>query len=86
MSDAAAASKKTPHSIQPAESGVKWGEDLSARLPAMQRAQALVRGLVYNLYRLVGLGVRPTLAPYRSPASPGARRFALARASPQSRT
>lgn len=40
----------------------KWGEALSARLPAMQRAQALVRGLVYNLYRLVVLGVRPTLA------------------------
>lgn len=40
----------------------KWGEALSARLPSMQRAQALLRGLVYNLYRLVGLGVRPTLA------------------------
>src|SRR5690606_16295105 len=33
----------------------KWGEALTARLPAMQRAQALVRGLVYNVYRLVSL-------------------------------
>jgi hypothetical protein len=40
----------------------KWGEALSARLPAMQEAQALVRGLVYNLYRLVVLGVCPTSA------------------------
>lgn len=40
----------------------KWGEALSARLPSMQQGQALLRGLVYNLYRLVGLGVRPTLA------------------------
>lgn len=40
----------------------KWGEALSARLPAMQRAQALLRGLVYNLYRLVVLGVRPASA------------------------
>ena len=40
----------------------KWGECLTARLPAMQERQALVRGLVYNLYRLVGLGVQPTLA------------------------
>jgi hypothetical protein len=40
----------------------KWGEALPARLPAMQRAQALVRGLVYNVYRLVVLGVRPTFA------------------------
>jgi hypothetical protein len=40
----------------------KWGESLAARLPAMQRAEALLRGLVYNLYRLVGLGVRPTVA------------------------
>ena len=40
----------------------KWGERLTARLPAMQEAQALLRGLVYNVYRLVGLGVRPTLA------------------------
>ena len=40
----------------------KWGERLTARLPAMQERQALVRGLVYNVYRLVGLGVQPTLA------------------------
>ena len=40
----------------------KWGETLTARLPSMQEAQALVRGLVYNLYRLVVLGVRPTFA------------------------
>ena len=40
----------------------KWGEALAARLPAMQERQALLRGLVYNVYRLVGLGVRPTLA------------------------
>ena len=40
----------------------KWGEALSARLPAMQERQALVRGLVYNLYRLVVLGVRPISA------------------------
>ena len=39
----------------------KWGEQLTARLPAMQEAQALLRGLVYNVYRLVVLGVRPTL-------------------------
>ena len=30
----------------------KWGEALSARLEAMQKVQALLRGLVYNLYRL----------------------------------
>ena len=40
----------------------KWGEALGARLPAMQERQALLRGLVYNLYRLVGLGVAPRLA------------------------
>lgn len=40
----------------------KWGERLTARLPGMQEAQALLRGLVYNLYRLVVLGVQPTLA------------------------
>ena len=40
--------------------GAKAGA-LSARLPAMQEAQALMRGLVYNLYRLVVLGVRPSL-------------------------
>lgn len=37
----------------------KWGEALTARSAAMQRAQALLRGLVYNLYRLVVLGVEP---------------------------
>ena len=40
----------------------KWGEALAARLPVMQDRQALMRGLVYNLYRLVGLGVTPRLA------------------------
>ena len=40
----------------------KWGERLTARLPAMQEAQALLRGLVYNVYRLVNLGVAPRLA------------------------
>lgn len=40
----------------------KWGEALTARLPAMQRVQALLRGLVYNVYRLVVLGVRPIFA------------------------
>lgn len=40
----------------------KWGERLTARLPSMQEVQALLRGLVYNVYRLVVLGVRPTLA------------------------
>ena len=40
----------------------KWGESLSARLPTMQHMQALVRGLVYNLYRLVRLGVTPRSA------------------------
>lgn len=46
----------------------KWGEApndrsaLTARLPGMQEAQALPRGLVYNVYRLVVLGVRPTFA------------------------
>jgi hypothetical protein len=33
----------------------KWGEALSARSEAMQRIQALLRGLVYNLYRLATL-------------------------------
>ena len=40
----------------------KWGESLAARRPAMQQAQALLRGLVYNLYRLVVLGVQPAAA------------------------
>ncbi|MEM1044060.1 MAG: transposase [Bacteroidota bacterium] len=39
----------------------KWGERLTARLPAMQEAQALLRGLVYNLYRLIILGVQPVM-------------------------
>ena len=30
----------------------KWGEALSARREAMQQIQALLRGVVYNLYRL----------------------------------
>lgn len=34
----------------------RWGEALSARLDVTQRAQALLRGLVYNLNRLVRLG------------------------------
>jgi len=34
----------------------RWGESLSARLDDTQRAQALLRGLVYNLNRLVTLG------------------------------
>ncbi len=38
----------------------KWGEALSARRGAMQNIQALLRGLVYNLYRLTLLHVRPT--------------------------
>ena len=40
----------------------KWGEALTARLPTMQHAQALIRGLVYNVYRLVLLGVEPSVA------------------------
>ncbi len=39
----------------------KWGEALAGRREGMQRAQALLRGLVYNVYRLVVLGVAPTL-------------------------
>lgn len=35
----------------------KWGENLSARSDLMQRKQALLRGLIYNLRRLVLLGV-----------------------------
>lgn len=31
----------------------KWGQALSARLEGMQQVQALLRGVVYNLYRLV---------------------------------
>jgi hypothetical protein len=33
----------------------RWGEALSARLDARQEAEALLRGLVYNLNRLVRL-------------------------------
>lgn len=36
----------------------KWGEALSARREAMQQVQALLRSLVYNLYRLTVLHVR----------------------------
>ena len=35
----------------------KWGESLSARQDMMQHRQGLLRGLVYNLHRLVQLGV-----------------------------
>jgi hypothetical protein len=34
----------------------RWGEALSARLDTTQEAQALLRGVVYNLNRLVRLG------------------------------
>ena len=34
----------------------RWGEALAARLEAMQQLQALLRGLVYNLYRLATFG------------------------------
>ena len=34
----------------------KWGEALSARREALQQRQALLRGVVYNLHRLVVLG------------------------------
>jgi hypothetical protein len=33
----------------------RWGEGLSARLDETQRAQALLRGVVYNLNRLISL-------------------------------
>ena len=36
----------------------KWGEALSARSEATQKTQALLRGLIYNLYRLSLLQVR----------------------------
>ncbi len=36
----------------------RWGDALSARLEATQRAQALLRGVVYNLNRLIALGCR----------------------------
>jgi hypothetical protein len=35
----------------------KWGECLSARDAAMQKLQALLRGVVYNLHRLTVLGL-----------------------------
>lgn len=35
----------------------KWGECLSARDAVMQQLQALLRGVVYNLYRLTMLGL-----------------------------
>ncbi len=35
----------------------RWGEAVSARLDATQEAQALLRGVVYNLNRLVRLGL-----------------------------
>jgi len=35
----------------------KWGECLSARDNAMQQLQALLRGVVYNLHRLIVLGL-----------------------------
>jgi hypothetical protein len=40
----------------------RWGEALTARSEMMQRAQTLLRGLVYNIYRLAILGVRPATA------------------------
>ena len=36
----------------------RWGDALSARLEATQRGQALLRGVVHNLNRLVTLGCR----------------------------
>jgi hypothetical protein len=35
----------------------RWGEALSARTDRTQRAQALLRGVVYNINRLVLLGL-----------------------------
>jgi hypothetical protein len=35
----------------------RWGEALSARLDDTQRAQALLGGVVYNLNRLIRLGL-----------------------------
>ena len=37
----------------------KWGEALSARLEVMQKTEALLRGLVYNIYRLAPLSETP---------------------------
>jgi hypothetical protein len=36
----------------------RWGDALSARLEATRRAQALIRGVVYDLNRLLALGCR----------------------------
>ena len=36
----------------------RWGDALSARREATQRGQALLRGVVYNLNRLLTLGCR----------------------------
>jgi hypothetical protein len=52
----------------------KWGESLSARQDLMQRRQGLLRGLVYNLHRLVQLGVlhwlwQRQLYPFRRPTT-----------------
>lgn len=35
----------------------KWGGSLTARHPATQQLQALLRGVVYNLHRLTVLGI-----------------------------
>ena len=35
----------------------KWGESLSARREELQKAQLLLRGVTYNLHRLVLLGL-----------------------------
>jgi len=35
----------------------KWGESLSARCEELQKAQLLLRGVTYNLHRLVLLGI-----------------------------
>ncbi|PGH59402.1 hypothetical protein CRT60_01215 [Azospirillum palustre] len=35
----------------------RWGEALSARTDLTQRSQALLRGVVYNVSRLVLLGI-----------------------------
>ncbi|MFS2012500.1 transposase [Azospirillum sp. CT11-132] len=35
----------------------RWGEALSARTDLTQRSQALLRGVVYNVNRLVLLGI-----------------------------
>ena len=51
----------------------KRGEAPTAGLPEMQRVRALLRSFVYNLYRLVNLGVRPNLGyPVRFSTEQGA--------------